>query len=366
MVKKESEKIYSLGYSLTIFSSFLAMFLEIGSYMMFSTSKNDTIFASIAGMILSFIIFLIVKFIINKNDQNDIYELNQSIFGKIFGNILNVVMWIGFFILALVIVYNIADFFNTEYLLETSVDYLKLLALLPIVYISTKNISTVIKTNQILSAITIGIIIIDFIGIYPSFEFSNLEPIFNTSKLNFIKSTLIYTGLSIVPLSMLLVTSKKNIIDTKNLNKNLNRTFFITNIFQILIIISTILTLGMEYIDVFRFPQYIALKQFSLFNILERVENVLALQFFFNSFALLSFLYYFLIKLIPKTKIKRSYSIVIAIAQVIITKIIFKNTVVFRELVHGYLLYVILICIFFPILLTYIKMLINNRNKNNG
>lgn len=365
MVEKESEKIYSLGYSLAMFSPFLALFLEIGSYMMFKSSRNDTIFACIIGMIISFFVFLVIKYIINKNKQNDIYELNQNIFGKVFGNILNILMWLGFFLLSVIILYNIADFFNTEYLLETSPDYLKLLAILPIVYISTKNISTVIKTNQILCGITMAIVIIDFIGIYPTFEFTNLEPIFSIGKLDFFKSVIIYVALSIVAFSMLLVSSKKNIQDPNSLNKTLTKTFFITNVFQIVIIISTLLTLGMEYIEIFRYPQYVALKQFSLFNILERMENVLALQFFFNSFALLSFLYYFLIKLMPVTRIKRYYSIIIGIIQIIITKLVFKNTIFFGEMVRRYLVIIILLFIFLPIVITFIKMLLNNRKNTH-
>ena len=49
MVEKESKEIYSFGVSCIFLSSCLAMFLGLGSYIMFNLSKNDTYIAVIIG-----------------------------------------------------------------------------------------------------------------------------------------------------------------------------------------------------------------------------------------------------------------------------------------------------------------------------
>ena len=155
---------------------------------------------------------------------------------------------------------------------------------------------------------------------------------------------------------MFLITSKNNIKDDKNLNKNMLKVFILSNIVTIAIISGTILTLGIEYIEIFRFPEYIALKQFSLFNILERVENILAMQYFFNNLGLLCMLYYYLIKLLPQTKIKKYYSIILGIVQIIITDILFNNTITFLEYVSKYFIWIVGILILFPIILIFFRM----------
>lgn len=361
MVDTNSNKIYSLAYSFVIFTSFLAVFIGEGTHMMYEIGKNDTLISAIIGFILSFIIFYIVRWIVNKNDKEDVFELNKSIFGNIFGKVLNGILWIGFFVVATVIMYSMADFFNTEYLPDTSIDYLKFLVILPAVYVSTKEFSTLIKTNQILSLISFGIIILCFVGIWDAFEFKNFEPLFSTSKSSIFKNIITYFIISSLPLSMFLITSKKNIKDDKNLNKNMLKIFILTNVTTIAIMCGTILALGMEYISIFRFPEYIALKQFSLFDFLERVENILAMQYFFNNIGLLCLLYYFLIKLMPQTKLKKYYSILIGVSQIIITSLLFNNTITFLEYLKKYLVYVIGICILLPIIIIFFKM--NKKSK---
>ena len=363
MVEGESEKIYSFGYSAILITCILSVFIGKGNYVLFSLTRNDTIFAALIGFLLSFVTFFMIKYIISKNDEEDIYALNERIFGRVLGKAFNIALWIGFFIVGIVILYNMADFFNTEYLPETSVEYLKILVLLPLVYICTKNISTVIKMNQIFAVVSIILVLIGFLGIFPSFELRNFEPVLSSSKSDIIKSSITYFILSIVPLTALLVCSKKNIKDSDRLNGNLLKSFVFSHCILIAIIATTILTLGAEYLNIFRFPEYIALKQFSLFNILERIENILALQYYFNCVGLLSFLYYFMIKLIPPTKYKRYYSIVIALLQFITTKVIFKNTVTFIEMIERYFAYSVGIFIFLPLIFTFLKLILLNRKK---
>ncbi len=362
MVEKDSEKIYSFGYSFIMFTATLSIFIGKGSYIMFSLTQNDTIIAIILGFILSFITFYIVRYIINKNETNNIYELNENLFGSFLGKALNIIMAIGFYIISLVILYNMADFFNTEYLPETSVDYLKILVLLPLIYLSTKNLSTLIKTNQVFSIVSFIFIVFGFLGTFQELNITNIEPLFLSSKTSIIKSILTYFILFAVPLVMLLVTSKKNIKDSDRLNGNLLKVFIFTNVIFGLIILATILILGREYLSIFRFPEHISLKQFSLFNILERIENILALQYYFNCVGLLSFLYYFLINIMPKTRFRRYYSVLIALSQFIITNVIFKNTITFIEMLKGYFVYSVLIFIFIPLIATYCRLLVKRKN----
>ena len=117
--------------------------------------------------------------------------------------------------------------------------------------------------------ISIIFIFVDILGLYPKFNIINIEPILNTSIPDMLHSVLIYIILSIVAFCMLLVTSKVKIKDKYKASSTIFKMVIFSDIVQLLIIFITILVLGKDFISIFRYPEYIALKQFSLFNILE-------------------------------------------------------------------------------------------------
>lgn len=363
MVEKESKEIYSFGVSCIFLSSFLAMFLGFGSYLMFNLSKNDTYIAVIIGTLVSLGLFYIFNYIFKNNNTDNLIELNKKIFGKISSKILNGMLFIAFFILSCFIVFNISNFLNIEYLPEMSINFFKILVLLTIVYICSKSLSVIIKANQIFAIISVVAIIIDALGLYSKFNIVNLEPIFNTSPTNLIQSILIYVFLSIVAFCMLLITSKSKVKDKERASSTMFKMIVFSNIVQFIIILVTTLVLGEKFISTFRYPEYIALKQFSLFNLLERVENILALHFYFNSFSLLTFLFYYMINILPENKIKKYYSIVISVVIYFITSLIFKEGIVFYEIVNNSIIYVILIGILVPIILTFFKIIKNDKKS---
>lgn len=363
MVEKESEEIYSFGVSCIFLSSFLAMFLGLGSYIMFNLSRNDTYIAVILGSIISFALFYIFNYIFRNNNASNLIELNKNLFGKKSSIVLNGMLFTTFFIISCIIVFNISNFLNIEYLSDSSVNFFKILVLLPIIYICSKSLSVIIKANQIFTIISIIFIFVDILGLYPKFNIINIEPILNTSIPDMLHSVLIYIILSIVAFCMLLVTSKVKIKDKYKASSTIFKMVIFSDIVQLLIIFITILVLGKDFISIFRYPEYIALKQFSLFNILERVENILALHFYFNSFSLLTFLFYYMINILPGKKLKKYYSTIICVAIFIITSLIFDEGIIYYEIINSSIIYVILIGILVPILLTFFKMIKNDKKS---
>ena len=83
MVEKESNEIYSFSIGCIFLSSFLAMFLGLGSYIMFNLSKNDTYIAVLVGSVLLFGIFYIFNYIFTNNKEESLIALNKKIFIRI-------------------------------------------------------------------------------------------------------------------------------------------------------------------------------------------------------------------------------------------------------------------------------------------
>lgn len=365
MVKKESKQICSVGVAFVFLSSFLAIFFGLGTYFMFSVSGNDSYIAAIIGFILSIPLLAIVRYIYFNNTQENIYDLSKSLYGRKIGYIINLFLFLAFAIISSIVLFNLTNFLNVEYLPDTSVNFIKAIVLVTVIYICSKSLSEIVRVNQIFSYINIILIFIYFLGLFSKFRLKYIEPINSIGKLNMFKSIGLYLVLSVVPYMMLLITSKNNIIESEREKTRsvINRTVILTNIIQIAIILMTILILGKDFISIFRFPEYIALKQFTLFNILERIENVLALNFYFNSISLLSFLFYFMIEFLPKLKIKKYYSIFLAILIVFISSIMFHEGISFSSVASKYLVYVTLIGVLVPILLIFSKLIIDNKKQ---
>lgn len=369
MVKKESKQICSVGVAFVFLSSFLSMFFGMGTYFMFNVTGNDSYLAAIIGSILSIGIFFIFRYIYFHNTEEDIYSLTRKLFGKGFGTFINLFFFISFFIISGVVLFNLSNFLNVEYLPDTNENFIKAIILVTIIYISSKTLSEIVRVNQIFSYINLILIAIDICGLFSKVDIKYIEPINCFGKSCMLKSVFIYLTLSIVPYMMLLITSKKNIIGTEK-DKTMsviNRTVLLTNILQIVIILMTTLILGKDFINIFRFPEYIALKQFTLFNLLERVENILALNFYFNSISFLSFLFYYMIKFLPDWKIKKWYSVIISIVLIVVTSLVFLEGISFSSIVGKYIYYVILIGIMLPILLIFTKLIISaKKDKKNS
>lgn len=363
MVKKESKDICCIGIDSVYFGSFIAIFFGIGSYMMFAITGNDTYIAATIGGIITIGLFYIFNYIFSNNHKENIYKLNNALFGKVFGNFLNFILFLTFFILAGVILYNLSNFLHIEYFPDANINFLKSIILVSLIYISSKSLPEIIRVNQIFAYVSFAIFVISIIGLFPSFDIKNIEPIYSTGHIDMLKSILIYVILSIVPYTMILTTCKKRINYEYKASSSLFKTVIFSNIVQISIILVATLLLGEEFIKAFRFPEYIVLKQFSLFNILERIENILALEFYFNTISLLALLYHYMIKFLPNLSIKKSYSYIISIILFFVTTIIFKNATSFTTYINKYLIYVILVGLLLPILFTFFKMIFDKKHK---
>ena len=122
---------------------------KVGSYMMYNESFQDAFIASIIGAVISCIFFYFFYYIFEHNTYNSIFELNSNIFGKVFGAIINLVIIFALVIITCAILFNLSSFLNLEYLPDSKTNMLEAILLLTLSYVCSKNISQILKVNQI-------------------------------------------------------------------------------------------------------------------------------------------------------------------------------------------------------------------------
>lgn len=377
--KSKSKKIYEISYLSIMYLMITSSFLGLTSFLMFQEVKHNAYISVFIGSLIG-IIFLASFIKIKKMAKDkDIIDYNIEIFGKFFGTIINIILNLSVFFVGCIFFQNIIMFVNTNYLMETSIIYVKILLLCVVAFTSSKKIFTIMKTGNIILILNVLFFVISIIGIFPRFKLIRIFPILNCSLKELICSSLIYTVCGLFSMFLLTIIPNEKIRkDIKN-NKKIIWTYIISNLVVLVIFITIVLTLGEKLVEVFKYPEYLTLQEYSLFSIIERVENTLSLQFVLNTFISITIMVYFIYvsvnKIIKKIyeKLNKEYkknheaaiSYIICLAILCFTSIFFNSSVLFTEILKKYYFYIILFGIIIPMFITLIVGSIKNKYKSN-
>ena len=361
-ITDQSNKITTFGFSSILITLITSSFLGILSYIIFSITNIDSYIPAMAGFILGFIPLLIFLFIIKHSKDKDIIDLNISLFGKPIGFVINLILNITILVISIVYLYNMGQFLNVQFMPQTDTNYLKILILVPIVYAASKNIKEISKMSQIISLINLGIFIISILGLIGNMDLSAIYPIMKNGIKPSITSMIVYIVFTTFPIFLLTIIPQSEVSKEEHKSRKLILTYIIANLMLITFIFFTITLLCEKILTMFRYPEYIILKRFEMFSIIERVENILALQFLFSNIMYQIIAFHFITKslkkIFKKNQLESLFPTIIAIVVLIGSNLIFKNTVVATNFIKNYITYIIAIGIFLPMLLTYIALII--------
>lgn len=357
----ESNRITTWGFSSFIVTLTKSGFVGMASYIIFSYSNIDTYLSAILGTLIGIIPLLIFIFIMKHSEDKDIVDLNNTIYGKIFGNILNIILNASVLFMAIMALYNISQFMDINYMPDTNTNYLRILILVPIVYAASKNITVISKISQIILAINFAIFILTILGCIGTCKVDNIFPIMKDGVLPVISSTIIYVIFTTFPIFLLTIIPQSSVMQEKYKSRKIFFMYFLGNFMLIAIIITTILILGEDLLPLFRYPEYTSLKRFELFKIIRRIENTLSLQFVFNSIMYLIVSFHFIIqslkKIFKNTQRENLFPYILAVIVLIFSNLLFKNTVESTMFIKKYIPYIVSAGIFIPMILTFIGLL---------
>ena len=282
MISKREK--YSLVYFLS--NSF---FLASGYSIIFKLSGKDSWISMIIGSIIgSLIIYIFNKLSFNKKNN---YILNEKI------NVFKKGLMSVFFIFILFINVLIVRIFATSFFLNKTPGIFITIPFITLSYLaSKKGLSTISKMSEILMPISLTVIFITMIAVIKDGTLNSFIPLLTTSKIKILLSSLYFAIFTSIPQLLL--------FDIKIDEKNHIKYYFVSSIITALIGIEIIYILGPYLIKVFRFPEYMVLKQIKLFNFIEKIENLIGLIWFFNLFICSSICLYNLDKLHNDYKLK--------------------------------------------------------------
>ena len=91
------------------------------------------------------------------------------------------------------------------------------------------------------------------------------------------------------------------------------------------IVILTLGNLGIYLASIYQYPEYIVLKRIKIFNFIDRIENILTIQFIFSMFASMCFGVYCVTNLLKPRNKSRILPAFITVLILLVSTFAFKN-----------------------------------------
>lgn len=335
-MNKSNENNY---LSLTHFFS-KALFLGIGVSKVLIDARESTIFSLLLGTIMGVIILWFIS---------KLNYYNISGFKK-------VIMFMLIFALFIVGLDELTNLISSIYLIDSNTFFIMLPLLLVILYMNSKDITINLKIANLLLFIFAGMVLISFFGLIPEIDVLNYLPLFNISFKKILFAAFEFALFSTVP--NILYGGIKHNFKSNNLSKKLIVRYLLSNLFISIIIITTQGVMGINLIELFKYPEYVVLKKISLLDFINNIENILSFCLIFVIYIFLSICSKELYDMCYETfKNKWIYPVFLVVSLFFISNYIFDN-VKFFIIVSKYSW---LICL--VVLVVYILLNINTLKK---
>ena len=310
-------------------------------------------------------LFMII-YISNYNPKEKINEKINSLFGNKLGFIINIFFSIILVSLAITLLYNINNFILSQFLYRTPFLVSCTLFIILIIYCANKGINVIAKVAMLLLTINIALYTINILALVQHINISNFLPLLKENTNNIIPTSLKIASINYLPLLTILIIPKEKVTVPNKYTKTIIIAYIIGALISFGLVITTFGVLGIDLVNTFEYSEYIVLRKIKLLGFLERIENIISLQWIIGSFVYLTIITYTISKSIPFKSIKahKWTNLIIGIILVALTTIIFKDNTIFDTYVKSIFPYIISGLILIYILII-IKILFTKKQQIN-
>ena len=234
-------------------------FLGFGYSLLFYYTGSDAWISMILGSIIGSIFILILE---NIKKRQEKYPISHVIIQKIIYLLFNI------FIFSQVL-FSFQTFSSSFYFTKSPTWFI-LLPLIPLIYkLSKSGYTTIGKIGEMLFPITILLVFLSFIGLVSHIKLDSFLPILTTNSPNIIKGTILFCTYTTIPYYLFLIVPLEN--------KKLLPKYLLSCLLVFLLGVVIISVLGPNLIRIYRYPEYMILKDIQIFNFIEKVENIVSI-----------------------------------------------------------------------------------------
>ena len=296
--------------AITIFFLTRSLFFGLGISLLCKYTNKDTYIGAIIGTLLGLIIILCYRYIIQNKKNKSLNEiLNQN---KIIGLIVRILFLAASIIILIYTLLTYKTFISSFLLATTPVFMILIPWLILLIYCAWGGIPMINKLATSLFPFSIILSILSIFSIFGNFDYYNFLPILTTKPTSLFMSIIAFAGISTFP-GILTLHLESNI-------KNYVKFYLLSAILVIITIICVNGIFGEVLVNIFRFPEYMILKQVILLDFIQKIENILSIAWAFDLFITSAFAIYSIKTLVPAKKNNFSTLIIIAIIAILIDK----------------------------------------------
>lgn len=359
------KKISCLELASIIIVQVVTMFSGINITIFKEGADINSWLSATITYIIGIIPILAIIYIANYQKDLNLFEKINNLFGKKIGFIINIIISLLLLVLGMTILYNIINFILSQLLYRTPFLISCLLFMSLVIYNANKGINVISKSCLLLLMLNIGLFIINILALYQQTDFSNFLPLLKVNTSGIIPTSLKIFSINLLPIISILIIPKNRISNPTKYNKTIIISYIAGIIISISLVIVTFGVLGINLVKAFEYPGYIVLRKIELFGFLERIENIISLQWIVGSFIYLSLIIYTISKSIPLKSVKshKIINLLVSITLIILVTNIFKNNTIFDNYIINIFPYIMSVFILIYVV-TIIKVLFSKKQSN--
>ena len=320
MIKNKITNLEMLSLTFFIIRAFL---VGVTFNSLLKSMKQNSWMTPLLSIPIGIIYILFIIYIINYKPNLDINKKLNNLFSKPFSFIIISIISIILLLACILNFLNLCNFIQSQFLIRTPIYIIAILFSLTTIYVISKGINTITRTSNILFYISIIFITIIILSLISNIKISNIEPLFNLSKENYISGLNTFYAFHICPIFLLTLIPKSN-IEKPKLKKTIILSFILSIITIVLITLITVSAFGYKLAALYEYPIFHILKHLSITGFSSRIESILVVQLIFDFFVCHILLVYFIsFNMNYLTNIKSNNSWYIIISFIIIIGTLF-------------------------------------------
>lgn len=289
-------QIFSLCWQLM-----LSVNIGISTYISIFSVKQDSWITIIISVIIGVIPIILYLYLMNYRPEMNFTELNEFLFGKIGGKIINTIITVLIAFCIMLYFNNLNNFITSQYLHKTPTLFGIIIFSIPVIYLLNQGLATIGRTSFILFIFGILLLALTLLGLSGQVDLTNFMPVLEHDAGSLFKTSLLivpYTSFSYI---LLLSIPKNNIVDSNKLNRRVVVAYFASFLVVLMALFFVVGVLGIELAQLYQYPEFHVLKRISIGGFIERVESTLSLRWIFYIFTTLVFGLYFIMQYIKTT-----------------------------------------------------------------
>lgn len=322
---------------------FLISFLMRGFFfgpcisIVYGIALNNSWISIVLSFILGFVpLFIFYKLFMIGGDNNIIDLFNKNL---LFGRLISCAITLFIVYFCGISLWNVSNFVKSQFLFKTPLLAIGILFCVASLIMAKNNIRTIGRSGIIYFCINFILFNLALFSLSEKVRFDYFLPFESTSFIEIINASLISVSYNVLPLFLLLIVPRNNLVNSSGLVKS-GLIMYCFTFFCILMVIATgTAILGANLCNLYQFTEYHILKTINIANFFQRVEGILSLQWIFDCIMLMVLCMHF-----TKCSVKQIFNfennnlilVIVGIFVLFISRNIFDNNTVALDFLTKY------------------------------